>query len=504
MRTAAQVRAEALERDRELRRAKARRAEERNEARRSSAALVEYALRDEGTGKRLHNASFHREWHELVKAHDLVVLIAPVEHAKSQSIAIGKTLHMLGNDANLRGALISNTATMAEKLLGQIRTMIESNGRLHAVFPTLRRSRKSVDPWRQDRITIERTTVAKDPTLQALGAYGPVVGSRLDFIVLDDVLDFDNTRTEEQRKKLIEWFDTTVFTRLVKGGKIFVVGTPWHPDDLLHVLSARSGFTSRSYSAVHNPDDPPERWQPIWPEQWDHARLNHRRQNTTEVTFARKYLCRVRLDGISRFKNVWLQRMCQLGIGRTFLAEAPRQYVRGPRMPCFTGVDLGVGDQEGNALTVLFTIALMPDKRRLIVDIESGRWQAPDIIDRLESVYRRYDSTIWVESNAAQKFIVQIGSGRIPVTGFHTGSNKWDESAGVESLAVEMRNGLWIMPSGINGTAIPPEGASFLNECLYFDPAQHTGDRLMAAWFAREAARKYGAPRTQRRDTQHR
>ncbi len=504
MRTAAQVHADALERQRDLKRAKARQEENRRLAHSSSAHFVEYALRDEGSGKRLHNASFHFEWHEFIRDNPMIVLIAPVEHAKSQQIGVGKTLHMLGNNPNLRGALISNTATMAEKLLGQIRISIERNPRVREVFPNLRPSSRPEDPWRQDRITVERTTVAKDPTLQAIGAYGPLVGSRLDFIVLDDVLDFDNARTEEQRKKLVEWFDTTVLTRLVKNGKIFVIGTPWHPDDLLHVLAARPGFKSKRYSAVHNPDDPPERWQPIWPEQWDHARLNERRLNTTDHTFARKYLCRVRLDGISRFKQIWLQRMCQLGMGRTFLADAPKQYVRGPKMPCFTGVDLGVGDQEGNALTVLFTIALMPDKRRLIVDIEAGRWQAPEIIDRLESVYRRYDSTIWVESNAAQKFLVQMTNGRVPVTGFNTGSNKWDESAGVESLAVEMRNGLWLMPSGVNGLTIPAEGVAFINECLYFDPSQHTGDRLMAAWFAREAARKYGAPRTQRRDTQHR
>lgn len=504
MRTAAQVHAGARERDRLLKLAKARRAQGRLAARNSSAALVEYVLRDEGTGQRLHNAWFHHEWHETVRDNPLVILIAPVEHAKSQSIAIGKTLHMLGNDPNLRGAIISNTATMAEKLLGQVRILIERSQRLREVFPNLRPSTKHEDPWRQDRITVERTTVAKDPTLQAVGAYGPLVGSRLDFIILDDVLDFDNTRTEEQRKKLVEWFDTTVLTRLVKGGKIFLVGTPWHPDDLLHVLAKRAGFVVKRYSAVLNPDDPPERWVPMWPEQWDHARLTNRRNNTTDTTFARKYLCRVRLDGISRFREAWLQRMCLAGVGRTFMAEAPRQYVRGPRMPCFTGVDLGIGDKDGNALTVLFTIALMPDRRRLIVDIQSGRWQAPEIIDKLEQCYRSYNSTIYVESNAAQKFLVQMSQGRIPVTGFHTGANKWGEAAGVESLAVEMRNQMWIMPSGTDGKNIPAEGASFLQECLYFDPSQHTGDRLMAAWFAREALRRYGAPRTRREDLQRR
>ncbi len=492
MRTAEQVHSEAL------RRARARRAESILKARESSADFVEYALRDEGTGQRLHNAWFHREWHELVRDHDLAVLIAPVEHAKTQSIAVGKTLHKIGRNPNLRGAIISNTAEMAAKILQQCRTSIERNPRLREVFPHLRRSSRSTDPWRQDMFTVERDSVAKDPTLQAIGAYGPIVGSRLDFIILDDVLDFDNTRTEQQRKKMVEWFDTTVFTRLVKGGTIYVIGTPWHPEDLLHVLAARSGFEVRRYSAVHNPDDPPERWQPIWPEQWDLKRLRHRQQNTTETTFARKYLCRVRLDGTSRFREVWLQRMCLAGVGRTFLAEAPRAYVRGPRMPCFTGVDLGVGDQEGNALTVLFTLALMPDRRRLVVEIESGRWHAPEIIEKLQSAYRRFNSTIWCESNAAQKFLVQISNASVPVTGFNTGSNKWDEAAGVESLAVEMRNGLWVMPSGLSGVDVHPEAASFMKECLYFDPAQHTGDRLMAAWMAREALRKYGAPRTQR------
>ncbi len=57
-------------------------------------------------------------------------------------------------------------------------------------------------------------------------------------------------------------------------------------------------------------------------------------------------------------------------------------------------------------------------------------------------------------------------AGRVPVTGFNTGSNKWDESAGVESLAVEMRNGLWLMPSGKDGLAIPAEGAAFSNQTL--------------------------------------
>jgi hypothetical protein len=455
-------------------------------------------------GSRLVNTAFHREWHAHFDANPYGVLIAPVEHAKTQQISVGRVLWRLGTDPTRTIALIQGTEKMAQKTLGQIRALIERNPRVQEVFPDLKRSPVRGDPWTQSQITVERATFAKDPSIQARGVFGDIVGSRLSDIVLDDVLTFENTRTSEQRKKLIEWFDTTVFTRLLPGGVIWVIGTPWHPEDLLHELSKRPGFASKRYSAVRNPDDPASRWVTMWPEQWDLPRLQNRRDNMPEGTFIRKYLCRVRLDSTSRFRKLWLDRMCQLGVGRTFYAEQPRAYHRGPPLLCFTGVDLAIGDTDDSAQTCLFTLALMPDGRRLVVDIESGRWQAPEILDRIYSAHRRYKGEIHVESNAAQKFLVQIANGQVPVTAHHTGQNKWSAEFGVESLAVEIRNGQWIMPSGLSGESVPDEGKAFISECLHFNPTEHTGDRLMAAWIAREALRKFSSPRAGRLDTQQR
>ncbi len=481
--------------------ARTRRAELIERARVSAPDFIEYALRNEADGSLLTNADFHREWHRHFDENPMGILIAPVEHAKTQQISVGRVLWRLGQDTSRTIAIIQGTDKMAEKTLGQIRSQIERNPRLREVFPRLRRSPNRGDPWTQSQLTVDRDTLAKDPSIQARGVFGDVVGSRLTDIVLDDVLTFDNTRTAEQRKKLIEWFDTTVQTRLLPGGVIWVIGTPWHPEDLLHELGKRPGFASKRFSAVLNPDDPPSRWVPIWPQQWDLDRLQNRRDNTPESTFIRKYLCRVRLDGSSRFRKIWLDRMCAAGMGRAFCAEQPRVHRYGAPLPCFTGVDLAIGDKEENAQTCIFTIALMPDGRRLVVDIESGRWQAPEILDRLYSAYRRYQSEIHVESNAAQKFLVQIARGQIPVTAHHTGGNKWDAQFGVESLAVEMRNGEWIMPSGVAGESVPEEGKAFISECLHFNPDEHTGDRLMAAWIAREALRKFSAPRVSQLDT---
>lgn len=474
-------------------------------ARRSAAAFIEYALRNEEDDSVLKNAPFHEEWQEHLEENRRAVVICAVEHGKTQQISVGKVLHMLGTNPEGRGAVIMSTALQAEKVLRQVRTEIERNPRVREVFPNLKPSSRDEDPWHSTQITVERKTRSKDPSLQVMGLFGPLVGSRLDWCILDDVLDFENTRTEEQRKKTIEWVDTTVITRLTFKARFMAVGTPWHPDDLLHDLEKRPGFVTRRYSAVLNPDDPPKRWIPLWPEQWPLERLLDRRSITIEGVFVRKYLCRVRLDSTSRFKQVWLDRMVLLGKGRTFLAQAPRAHVRGPRLPCFTGVDLGVGGGPENARTVIFTLALMPDTRRLIVDIESGQWQAPEIIDRLGSVYRRFDSEILVENNGAQQFIIDMAVGTIPCRGQTTDAGKkYHETFGVESIAVEMRNGLWVMPSGTAGQSVHDEGKAFMNECLYYDPELHTGDRLMAAWLAREALRKYATPRNQPQTTQTR
>lgn len=451
-------------------------------------AFVEYAIPHEKTGKRVKNEPFHVEWQQLLRDHKYVVLIAPVEHGKSVQIAIAKPIHMLGNDPTLRGAIVSNTALQAQKSLGAITQHIERNPRVHEVFPNLCPTKRANEPWRGDMITVDRPTYAKDPSIQALGVGGPIVGSRLDWVALDDVLDFENTRTPAQMKKLLEWFDSTLFPRMVEDAPIWVIGTPWNRGDLLHVLSKRPAWVSRTYSAVENPDDPQEQWRPIW---FALARLIEIQANTTPHNFARKYLCRIISDTLARFQREWIDKCVSLGKGRKLVDRAPRA-PSGKLYPCFTGVDLGVGEDEGHDLSVLFTIALIERMRRLVVDIQAGHWTGPEILRRIYDVQRRFDSITLVENNAAQKFLLQWATeGGIPVRPFTTtAQNKTHEAFGLENVAVEMRSGHWIIPSGPSGADLDPETLQWIQEMEYYQPGAHTGDRLMASWFAREGARQ--------------
>ena len=91
-------------------------------ARQSPAAFVQYAFRHEETDDLIENAEHHEEWHDFLDGYDRAILFAPVEHAKTQHVAVGRTIFRLGTNPNKRFAVVSNTAEPhATKLLGSIR-----------------------------------------------------------------------------------------------------------------------------------------------------------------------------------------------------------------------------------------------------------------------------------------------------------------------------------------------------------------------------------------------
>lgn len=473
-----------------------------SEARTRADAFSEYAIPHELTEAPVENAPHHVAWHRFLDATPLGVLISPVEHGKTQQVAIARVLFELGKNPNLRVAVISNTATQAEKILGSIAAHLERNPRVREVFPQLKPSPNPRAPWTSSQITVERSTFAKDASVTALGAGGAILGARFDLIILDDILDFENTRTPEQKKKLLDWFETSLFTRLTAGGRCWVIGTPWAPDDLLHTLAARPAWGELRYAAVLNPDDEPADWIPTWPEQFSLERLISLRDNTTPFNFARKYLTRVRDEGHARFGRADIQRCLDAGRGRTLMAQAPTEFMGGPVLPCFTGVDLGVGQGEGHDLTSMFTIAIDQRQRRLVADIQSGRWTGPEIVRRIQTISYRFRSIVLVESNAAQMYLSQfLADSGVPVVPFQTNAaNKYSEAFGVETIAVELRAAQWIIPSNVAGEPESEEVRAWINEMLYYQPGgkggqrskkNHTGDRLMASWFAREGARQH-------------
>ncbi len=338
-------------------------------------------------------------------------------------------------------------------------------------------------PWNAHQLFVIRPTQSRDATVRSCGIHGNILGSRIDLLIMDDILDYENTLSPTQREDLWGWYRSTLETRLTRRARALCIGTAWHREDLMHRLARTPGWHPVSYPVLDDDGNP------RWPERWPLSRINEARIRMGTTEFARNLLCKARNDSDERFQLSWIELCKARGEGREMphaLMEVPNGYAT------YTGVDLGVRTNKKADLTVLFTICLHPDGSREVLDIQSGRWAGPEIVRRIIDTHRRYLSIVLVENNAAQEFILQFtrASSAVPVRPFTTGANKAHPEFGIEGIAVEMQAGKWIIPSD-NGHCVP-EVEAWINEMLYYDPRTHSGDRLMGSWFAREGARGSG------------
>lgn len=449
-------------------------------ARTNGAAFNAYVLKDERTGNSLRLAKMHRDWHRLIDRHPRLNLIAHVESGKTAALSVGRVLYELGRNPNTRCVVVSNTVSQATKIVRSIGGYLEKSEELREVFPDLKQA--SSGPWTNTQLTVKRKGNPKDPSVQATGVHGSIVGARIDLLILDDLLDYENARTPGLRDDLWDWVHSTLFGRLTEHARVICVGNAYHKDDFLHRLERNSYWHTVRFPVLD------EEGNSSWAERWPLERISQKRDELGPSEFARQMLCKARDDAEARFKREWIDLALQRGNGRQL-----QNAVVAPPPGCsiYTGVDLAVQQHAAADLTAFTTIMVYPNGDREIINVESARLAGPQIIERIKNLHHRYQGIFFVENNAAQDFLVQFlraEASNIPVRPFTTGKNKAHPEFGVESLAAEMATGKWIIPNRDGRTH--PEVEALINEMLYYNPKGHTGDRLMSLWMSREAARQ--------------
>lgn len=405
-----------------------------------------------------------------------------VSHNTNQ-ISIGHTLWKLGNDPNMCILVVSNTKDQAGKIITAMKNYIVNSRELHKVFPNLRPGRK----WSEHSFSVVRPFERAQPSVIACGIKASIMGFRANYLILDDVDDMESTLTESSRADTLRWIQSTPFSRLSEDAGVFAIGNVWHESDLLHTLAKKEGWFSKKFPVLD------EFGRPTWPEKFSEERLETIKIDSGPLEFARLYMCEPRADGQQRFRREWLELCCENGEGRIPLESIdnlPRGYA------CFTGVDIGHRVKLGSDPTAITTIIANRDGDYEVIDVEAGLWDVMSIAEKIRDKQRRYNSTVYVESNGAQEFLVQIlktTGERIPVKPFITGKNKHDPKYGIESIAAEMATGKWTIPSAL-GTieSTTKEMHLLIDGLLAYDPNPrvHTADRVMSLWIAREAARQ--------------
>ena len=463
-------------------------------ARSKSEVMAEYVMRDE-RGNRFVNGEHHSRLHAAMRCYRRLVVMWPPEFGKSEQLS-SLVMHILGRSTDpeyrddppmYRGAFIGPSFATAAKSLRNIKNYLLTSADLKRVWPNLRPATGPAELWSQEAINVTRppSVRLKDPSLQALGANGPILGSRLDFVILDDTLTFENTRTPDQREAYWEWLNSTVLTRIDEGGLVVFLTNAWHPNDAAHRL-IEMGWPSLVEPALDMEGEP------LWKERWSKQRVLDKIEELGPIEGPRKMMHVARDEQSMRFTPAMVGVALARGQGLDLMDRA--RPING--FKTYTGVDLGVSQTKRRTagrttgLTSFFTILKHPSKVRQVIDIQSGRWEAGTIMQMALEKHRAFESILWVENNAAQDLFVQMLARMfpIPVHPYTTGAAAAHPEFGLEKVGVEMRNGLWIVPCDRLSRA-KGEVYDWIQELYDYRPNQHVGDRVRAMMFAWEGAR---------------
>lgn len=455
--------------------------------------FAEYVLRDEESGERIQQLDFHVQIQHALDRHKRIVVMAHPESGKTNQLAVARVLWELGRNPNLRVMIVGNTQEGAKKSLQSIKKYIEKSEELHLVFPELQRG----DLWQDVALTVQRPAYSRDPSVQAVG-YGSnnVLGSRVDLMIFDDLLNMEVTSTEAQRRKVSRWVRTTALSRCTREARVAFLTNAWHPRDLSQELVKERGWHLIKRPIRVPANDNGQRLVSVWPERWPEQRIKEREKEFGSLEFQRIFMCEPRDEGDLIFKPEFFV-SCKVR-GRGVMPVYELESIP-PGCVVVSGVDIG-GRRVAGALTVISTLFFHPNGTRQPLWCESGRWGATEMINRIVDTGRRYKGVIAVENNGVQQHLVDLAIENdkdvVSIYPYYTGAQKADPRFGVASMASELEGARWIWPTmfpDIRSMNVGREFEELEIDMLDYTPEQHTGDRLMATWIAREVGRRYHA-----------
>jgi predicted phage terminase large subunit-like protein len=153
------------------------------------------------------------------------------------------------------------------------------------------------------------------------GVGGAITGKGGNLLLIDDVVkNSEQADSPTYRKKAIEWWNTTFYTRAEPNASIIVLGTRWHENDLLGYLQSEENETRDEWTVIRLPaiaeieNDPIGRsiGDALCPERYDIEALNKIKKAVGSRAWNALYQQRPSgLEG-SVIKKEWLRFYTQL------------------------------------------------------------------------------------------------------------------------------------------------------------------------------------------------
>lgn len=444
------------------------------------------------------------------KINRLVSMALPRNHAKSTVVSVNWPIKKLYENPNERFVIGSNVSSQASSFLRETVSHLERGTKLKETMGDLKP--QIPETWTDHSIIINRTTKKKDPSISTVGTGGAVLSKRCDIGILDDLLNPDNTRTEEGRQKTKFWVDN-VFKPTIepKTGRFIIIGTLWYEGDYLddclknetfdiqlilrcYVKDSKLGIGSNHELALDIRDifsdevieayDINADTGVLWPDRFPDKELQLIKANIGSTSFNRQYMNIIISDETSLIKSPWIEQCADRS--RILIPRYNPSSSNLGSLVIATGVDLAISENSLADYTSITTTAKTRENKFVVLHHQRGHWSPAEIRNRIKGENDNFHpSVILVEDNGFQASLVKDMKliSTAPIRGFTTTGEKFDDFVGINSLAVYLENKQMILPANPSDVDTV-EWFNLIRDQMLRFPSGHTGDDLMSLWFS--------------------
>ncbi len=404
----------------------------------------ETVLRDENLNL-LRQGEIHTALQDFISNNDRGVIIYPREHGKTTQM-LARAVWEIGNNPNIRAKIVSSSDSIANGRTKAVKQLIETP-LYQRVFPGIEPGKE----WADSRITVKRSIISPEGTLEGYGVRSMATGGRADLLLFDDPDDEEVAYSEAKRKRNVDRIDNVWLNLLSPTGRAYLFCTPWHEKDVAHTRQ-KSWPTLRF--AIEN-------MNPVWPERWGVEQLQNRKVDVGSMAFARGFELLIISSEASKIKGHWFR----------YWEELPARFEK-----LVIACDVAAGENQNNDYCSFGLLGLHKGQCYLIMHIRE-RMEFPKQLKALilfaERAEERFgmQPVIGIESVAYQKALPQSmkGSGStFPVRELKAEKNK---SWRAEKLGLHVENGRVLLREH-NG-AVHPEQRVVYDECTMFPVAAH-------------------------------
>jgi predicted phage terminase large subunit-like protein len=245
-----------------------------------------------------------------------------------------------------------------------------------------------------------------------------LTGMGANILTIDDpIKNFDDAMSQTVKDKIWDWFVSTAYTRLEKGGAVLAIMTRWAVDDLVgRLLASDSGWKNITFPMIATRDEKyRKKGEPLWPEKFDLQKCEEIKSTVGRQVWSSLYQQSPVPEGGAIFKEEYFRYYDPNDLHSLYFSAIYQSW------------DTGVSKKNTSARSscttwgVLHNEALPGGSAFYLLDVYANQLNFPELRAKAKELIQAYDPDIvWVEEEQTGRPLIDelrmsVGTKLVPV-----------------------------------------------------------------------------------------